>query len=212
MSNKKTVLVLFSGGIDSTYLVHDNLSKGNTVIPAYIEIKNNFSKIRLEKIVTKRLVNKFRELEYPGELRNLVKHSIGVDISNEIGFGFAQLPAWIFGLMYSINDYIDEVQIGYVMGDEIISYLDDIKKLYNSFAPLHTGKLPKLTFPLIKKHKENMFNEFPEEILELIMYCECPEYENRKYYKCGECKPCRMYKHIHDLDDTKIGSKVIKER
>lgn len=37
----KKVGVLFSGGIDSTYLIWKNLKEGNYVIPFYVEIINN---------------------------------------------------------------------------------------------------------------------------------------------------------------------------
>ena len=45
----KKVGVLFSSGLDSTYLVWKNLKDGNTVVPIYIEIENNKRKTILEK-------------------------------------------------------------------------------------------------------------------------------------------------------------------
>jgi len=45
----KKVAVLFSGGLDSTYLVWKNLNEGNIVYPIYIEIENNITKTILEK-------------------------------------------------------------------------------------------------------------------------------------------------------------------
>ena len=45
----KKVAVLFSGGLDSTYLVWKNLKDGNEVQPIYIEIQNNKVKSTIEK-------------------------------------------------------------------------------------------------------------------------------------------------------------------
>lgn len=47
--NKK-VAVLFSSGLDSTYLIWKNLNEGNEVFPIYITISNNENKTILEKI------------------------------------------------------------------------------------------------------------------------------------------------------------------
>lgn len=45
----KKVAILFSGGLDSTYLVWKNLKEGNVVLPIYVEIENNEVKTTMEK-------------------------------------------------------------------------------------------------------------------------------------------------------------------
>ena len=53
--------------------------------------------------------------------------------SNDL-LSFKQIPAWILGIIYCGElSNVDEVHIGYVMNDDAISYLSEIKKVYNSF-------------------------------------------------------------------------------
>ena len=51
----KKNLVLWSGGLDSTHLVYDNLSNGNKVSALYIELTNNDTKVKLEKAALKKM-------------------------------------------------------------------------------------------------------------------------------------------------------------
>jgi len=45
----KNILVLWSGGFDSTYLVYKNLQEGNNVFTIYNKIINSKDKIKYEK-------------------------------------------------------------------------------------------------------------------------------------------------------------------
>ena len=66
MGEVKRVGVLFSGGLDSTYLVWKNLKEGNTVVPIYLEIANNEDKSKLEKNRIELLRKVFNKLHSKG--------------------------------------------------------------------------------------------------------------------------------------------------
>ena len=92
----KKVAVLFSGGLDSTYLVWKNLTDGNDVQPIYVEVENNQTKTILEKNRTDLLVQEFCK-EFPGkihDIRYMIKVNVHalkiVYISNKYLFGFLQ--------------------------------------------------------------------------------------------------------------------------
>jgi 7-cyano-7-deazaguanine synthase in queuosine biosynthesis len=207
----KNVAVLFSGGLDSTYLVWKNLSEGNHVIPIYIEIENNEMKSILEKNRIELLREEFLK-EFSSRM-SYIRYVFKASISaNESGLYFKQIPIWILGIIYSQSLPVDEIQIGYVMNDDAISYLDDIQNIYKSYQPICDTLTP-LVFPLTKKSKWQMADELPKQYLNLIVSCENPRIIGSKdarivqYEPCCECVPCShiiesQYYHTYRFPDN----------
>ena len=194
MENNKRVGILFSGGLDSTYLVWDNLRKGNEVFPVYFTIKNNFNKPTLEKNRINVLFKSFHETY--GDLIRSPEQVITVEVTNAGNdLQLQQVPIWILGLQYSQIHGLDEIQIGYVMNDDAISYIDDIKDIYESYKGISRNQIP-ITFPLLKSKKEELFNELPKKYRDLTVACENPKIigdENADvldYEPCGDCPAC----------------------
>lgn len=194
---KKNVSILFSSGLDSTYLMWKNLKKGNTVTPYYINIKNNEAKSLLEQNRARLLIKMFQE-EFPYKVSDL---KVGIDISINISFDstlkYVQMPIWILSLLYCTTETTDEFQLGYVCGDDMVSYIDDIQKIYKSYSSILRKKV-KLTFPLIKTCKRDMLENLPENYFNLTVTCEQPiivektrDSELIEYVPCCECDPCK---------------------
>jgi len=218
---KKSVAVLFSGGLDSTYLVWKNLSEGNTVFPVYIEITNNQVKSVLEKnrigLLRREFLKEFKtpigDWEEPLANINYLL-SVGVD-ANESALRLRQLPVWMVGLSFMQSMKVDEIQIGYVSNDDAISYLDEIQAIYKSYEKITETTMIPLTFPLIKKHKWEMASELPNQYLKLVISCEGAHIVKEKdrelvsknvygssgvasdpdylieYEPCCDCQPCK---------------------
>ena len=173
----KKVAILFSGGLDSTYLVWKNLTDGNEVYPIYIEIENNDKKTMLEKNRIKLLWKEFNnEFHYNKPLNKSLLHDIQyvlkVNVSSrEDSLYFKQIPIWMFAMAFLQSLSIDEIQIGYVANDDAISYLSDIQNIYKSFEVISEPLLP-LTFPLVKNQKHQIFRELPIQYRDLIFSCE----------------------------------------
>jgi len=200
MEKNKKVVVLFSGGLDSTYLVWDNLKKGNVVIPVYFTITNNGDKPQLERNRIKLLYKKFHETY--GDLIKEPENVMGVEITNlGSGLHFHQVPVWILGLQFCQISYLNEIQIGYIMNDDVISYINDIKKIYNSYKGILDKQIP-LKFPLLKIKKELIFKELPKKYRDLTVTCENPKIignENAtilNYEPCGNCPACVKKIHV----------------
>jgi len=208
----KRVAVLFSGGLDSTYLVWKNLMDGNIVLPIYVEIENNFVKTILEKNRIKLLHKEFSKefnssITYDEKIKN-IHYGIRVSVhADENSLYFKQMPIWIFAGVFIQGMEIDELQIGYVSNDDAISYIDDIRNIYNSYQSISEPMKP-LVFPLTKTKKWQMVQELPKQYMELIFSCEDARivkgksnfdgYYKPEYYKdlieyepCCNCVPCR---------------------
>jgi hypothetical protein len=202
----KRVAILFSGGLDSTYLMWKNLKDGNEVTPIYVEIENNEVKTIIEKNRVKLLCKEFRkefddtksmfERKQVNDLVFAIK--VGVH-ANEGSLYFKQVPIWLFSVVFLQGmDNVDEIQIGYVSNDDAISYLDDIQNIYKSYQAISEPMKP-LVFPLTKMKKYKMAHELPKQYRDLIFSCEMAKIvgskdaEIIKYEACCDCVPC---KHI----------------
>jgi 7-cyano-7-deazaguanine synthase in queuosine biosynthesis len=185
------IAVLWSGGLDSTYLVYSALRAGSTVTPIYVQINNNCEKPAYEEIARKKIRESFCRMALPGILCEDLKLNIGVENLSDSRLLFMQMPIWIIATLY-VNPSIQKILIGYCMNDDAVSYLAEIKKIYHSYKHLMSDKkMPKLGFPLSKIKKREMFIAMPEEISQLTVFCENPTGK----IDCGRCDSCERYKH-----------------
>jgi len=189
----KKVLILSSGGLDSTYLVYENLKKGNLVRTLYTTVQNNGHKPESEK-KSLELQKEYFLKNFPNQLEtyyNNVEILISYPQDNLI---LKQIPLWIMSMLYYCEG-VDEIQVGYVMNDDAISFLEDIKGIYKSYEFLFDNKCPELIFPLTKTKKEEIINKIPQELINTIVFCEAPLYGGEKYKPCGGCAVCKRYKN-----------------
>lgn len=195
----KKIGVLFSGGLDSTYLIRKNLKEGNEVHPIYIEIENNRSKTILEKNRMELIWDKLsKEFNNDGNLLCKINNALKVEVnSHGGGLMFKQIPIWLFGALFQQGKHLDEIHIGYVMNDDAISYIDDILKIYKSYQIIVDDKLIPLKFPLIKMDKCRMASKLGLEYVRLTYSCEDPrivgseDAEVIDYEPCCSCPACK---------------------
>jgi len=192
------VSVLWSGGLDSTYLIYDHLKKGDIVDAFYIDIKNNLEKSKKEKAAIESL-SKYFFKNFPGYFFN-VGQVIAIDVKFcHDNFSLHQAPIWILSSLFTVGlESTDQIEIAYVMNDDAISYLDEIRKAYESLYPFIHKKYP-LVFPLSKTKKEDELQFLPKELLENITVCETETEE--KF--CGKCASCKRLRNTLDNTDRK---------
>jgi 7-cyano-7-deazaguanine synthase in queuosine biosynthesis len=181
-------LVLWSGGLDSTTMIKHLLDQGHIVDAIYIEFKNNEHKTIRELKAIESLRNIFFD-------RNPRFKFLGTAISTDFliadgNIDFKQAPVFIAGIMCTIStEKYDHVAIGYVAGDQIISWLDDLTTIYNSYHGMfsrQTSVLPNLVFPLKKWLKEDNVS-FLGDMIPYVTWCENPNESDN----CGVCTPCK---------------------
>lgn len=192
----KKVFILWSGGLDSTYLVFDNLRKGNNVTAGYIEIENNKSVVFKERTSICKLYDIFYE-NYPETFCYKELSKVLIEASGISYLHFKQIPIWLMSSLYVCGEF-DEIQIAYVMNDDAIAYLEDLKKIHRanrSIAP----DIPPITFPLAKTKKESIIETLPEFYLKQISFCEGVDSD---IPFCGECPSCnRMKNTLENMGD-----------
>lgn len=198
----KNILVSFSGGLDSTYLVYKNLKEGNKVKLCFSIIENNTNKTIVEKFCARKLYEEFLK-EFPQQIQSSFDFNTKVLINDYVGgLKFKQILIWLFSLIYHCEKETDKVHIGITLNDDINPYRKDIKRIWKSFKPFYNGKLPKIKFPIYKKQKYEIEEDLPTNYKKFITFCENPHiiYEDNlevKFENCGECDSCRRYNYLN---------------
>jgi 7-cyano-7-deazaguanine synthase in queuosine biosynthesis len=187
------IFVPWSGGLDSTRLLALLSNQGHQVTCGHIEIINNVEKNKREeearsKIIKSGYLSKYN-ISYDGCI-----YKADLSLKNK-ALGLIQVPVWIAGLVNHVCDRFDKVALGYVMNDDAISFLDDIKRIYNAYnGVMQPGeKLPKLIFPLIKSHKRILWRDLDDDVKHLVSWCENTRGDEDD---CGSCVPCSKMKHL----------------
>ena len=179
---EKTKFVLWSGGVDSTYLIWRLLKEGHKVKAGYINLVGNGEQTKRELEAISKIRPFFEKwnFEYIGE---------PIDFSVKCGNNdwCLSYPPLFLMLPYIIPQDVDEVAIGYVMNDDAISFLDEIKAIYNSMQGLCRSELPKLIFPITQIKKHDIWYGIPEEIRCYVTWCENHHGEPNKD-NCPSCK------------------------
>ena len=200
---KEKVLVAWSGGVDSTYLIDQYLSQGYEVHALPIKILNNTHQVAREMKARDTMIKR-----YFNKYNFMCLQSIEISF-DQIGdcLIYQQTPFWLMGLIISAKQDYKEVAIGYVMNDDAISHLEEIKQIWNSYAGI-APSLPPLVFPLTKTKKEHAYERLPQELKSLVTWC---ANETNDKDKCGKCIPCSRMSYLSGRGLINLVSKSRKK-
>lgn len=189
----KSCFVLWSAGVDSTYLILRLLESGYKVRAGYIHIENNIEKTKMEKraievlgdLIEERFANRLNNFEYLGTLYRAKNN-----FTSTRGIRYRQVPYFINALL--VAPITDFRALGYVQGDSAIKNLEKIRAVYNAYNLINNYVLPQLVFPLKNTSKAKILyymNEKYPDILAKCVWCEEPQ--GMFFKPCNKCTPCR---------------------
>jgi 7-cyano-7-deazaguanine synthase in queuosine biosynthesis len=185
------ILVPWSGGFDSTYLVQHLIESdpNNRVTTFYVELKNNPEKTKLENRATAAMKPVFTRL-YGDRYQDFGTQS-EFDIRGGGMFGLKQPILWLTACAYLSTSSFKKVAIGYVMNDCAMSFLDDFRNIWYGFGKLSEAKFPELVFPLAKIDKYDVHQWLKADLYPHCVCCEHPEDHHGYLAECGQCAPCK---------------------
>jgi len=212
MTTDKRPLLLFSGGLDSTYHLWWFIASGTDVDVVYIGGDQHPSKVDKEKEAVKNILIWLADLRVknPGFGRVVEVHEVNMQITS-IGSngnpGFSQVPLWIFGLSRVVKPWEhSEIILSYVQGDQYCAMVPHLQEAWKHYFKCTINSLDQHEFvpikaPLAVDHtKSSILSVLPEELLKLVWWCEIPITKGKKTTKIFPCKKCvaceRMQKEL----------------
>jgi 7-cyano-7-deazaguanine synthase in queuosine biosynthesis len=208
-------LVLFSGGCDSTLLLHDLLkenSHNRGIHSDIIALSINHDQIGANEL------NKIARTVFKFEMqrRELITDNCifgEVDINGQSGavvtsigaYGLSQPIIWSMIAMLYIRDN-DTIYFGYHYGDDFWLHKDTFEEAIQNVCKI-CNKHIKIEYPLKHLYKYEIIDSLKKRgLYDLCWYCERPTFENKP---CGDCVPCRTHRTALWQLET-FGNKDIK--
>lgn len=211
---KRTKLVVWSGGLDSTLVLHNlakESSEDNHVIAlSFIPEFLSEEKIKMERESRKNYLRFAKDKGY-----HIIHHTIKISSTIfPIGY-YPQQRYWFFNILPYIGNNHD-VYFGYIQGDCIWPINQDFIDIFEKHKHITGDYDAELHFPLTYKNKWEVLKEFKEAKIPMDCFwtCETPEIEDNKIIACGTCNPCinlNVAKYTLKLNN-KINKKIGKTK
>jgi 7-cyano-7-deazaguanine synthase in queuosine biosynthesis len=197
MENKKTILLMFSGGLDSTGVLYKLLTEKEyeeyDIHVHHIQLKNRENRNRAESIAIENIkkylkTNNFREFKYSEtefKFPDIDKrYFYDVDIYN-----------FIAGNLCWQMSYIEKVAIGRIATDITNNPMTPRRMTSDNIFSAYT-KIEKKFYPLNSFTKQQIVNFLPSDLTKLTWSCRTPIYIKGIPTKCETCMTCRELKKV----------------
>lgn len=182
------MLLLWSGGADSTLLLHDMLTDKETYDGKVRTLAINHCQVpqRKNEVVARKAIK--AELKK----RKLVWQHVETSINNSYcqpNGGPGQAVAWlVFGVSHLEPD--EDLYCGYVREDDIWHYRNLVINAFDDLRCL-LHKKGEIKFPFEWDYKTEIKQRLKDASLHnLIWYCEYPK---KNGSRCGRCKCCKRH-------------------
>lgn len=214
-------LVIWSGGVDSTYILNELLIKSSVDNPVGALSINHYFLHRGKIFGEDKMRSKFietvvNENKYPfvHDVIDFTNCGTNHNVHNATG----QITTWI---MYAHSVAKDDatIHLGILKTDSQVAHYNNLHKLVDTLNDI-TNKQVKLNFPLIRSSKLDMIQLlFKEGLEDKVWVCETPIKDTVDkevtYHHCAgrNCTPCKT--HIQNLllfRIMKTGEKEITKR
>ena len=211
LSRTDKVIVLFSGGIDSTALLYRLLSRTEAVVHAHhVHLINVEGRFTCEKIAVERLV------PYLRAHTRAFEYSESTFASNALRYsGMDIITALYCGALAAQDDLLNHrdsagrprYQYKVAVGDNAGTYQADswpspmahmIFQAASLSHPRNTQYIPQLIQPIVHLTKRQLIEELPPALLDLTWSCRRPRYlkDKDQYVECAECHSCEELKTL----------------
>jgi hypothetical protein len=169
----KNVMVLWSGGTDSTYLIYKYLSESHNVWAAYVTVRNNCGPNTQENLARRNLAPIFR-LNFGARFTDLGSvASVHLSRSNP---NLILPQAVLFPVVLNaLPPGLDEIALGYMAADQFEAplmegFVEKVRASLESFRSMVHGAKWKVVFPLLSKSKREIRALLPPAYRGLV-YC-----------------------------------------
>lgn len=194
--NNPTILLMFSGGLDSTaalyHLLTDIKYKEFDIHALHLNIRNVENRALAEKHACANIVKwlranpKYRKFEYS-------ECSIEYPAINEQFMFDHYVLSFFAGYFTSLSTNIKHVALGVNKDDVVVASTETIQNIFNSFHNnLKNANESYKIFPIIDYTKKELKELLPINLSSLTWSCRKPIYEKAIAKQCGQCKSCKQ--------------------
>jgi 7-cyano-7-deazaguanine synthase in queuosine biosynthesis len=194
-SNPNNALVLWSGGADSTCLLHEMLRRDYNV-RALTVIHPQVAAVKEQRAARANLKARFRRMGYAFKsLEVTVGHGTGkggppdfaAEPTGEDG-GVIQPVVWLTAAVaYLLRD--EDLYLGYIKSDCAIHYLPQLRLAFDQLKAV-AGRKGNLVVPMEWVSKAQVLNLLDaHKLTPLVWYCERPV----RGKPCKKCSPCMTH-------------------
>lgn len=196
MSDKRP-LMLWSGGLDSTWMLWQALQKGDVDFVT-VDGGQCRNKQRSERHARSRAMRwmhartKYRARE--------IESQVKLHLAEMPALTWSQPVPWLIGALSVIDPKRhSSLEVGYVMGDEVNAVFEALKRTWEGLQQIskHGDTVP-LNFPLGWTSKRRILENIPKGLYDCIWYCELPKKHDDPRVllrvPCERCVACITHK------------------
>lgn len=186
-------VLLWSGGIDSTYMIYRALMNGENIHVHHISMRNSEKRADHEKIAITALKEEFKNMglsfDFSTSSVDYTETYIGFDYHMYLLLGQKACIAQFKPAQICIGRNKDDID---TVDPDIISGLYKYWTVLTEYvSPTHPYVNKKVLCPLKDLTKKEIINGLPKNLLNLCWSCRTPNGNN----PCGSCKTCKEIGH-----------------
>lgn len=182
--NKPKILLLFSGGLDSTGVFYKLIHSKEELLVHHLYLSNRENRAEAEAVAVKNIIDymkKIREFSYTESYHEYPSY-------NGNFMWDSDLYNFVAGTICASVRTIKEVAIGRTKSDVGTGFEQRAErgtKILNILAP-NVSKI----YPVEEMTKKEIYEMLPKELRELTWSCRTPIYKDNNIEMCKRCKTC----------------------
>lgn len=204
LDKKSTILCMYSGGIDSTGVLHqlmtDEKFKSNPLIVHHIHIFNRENRAKAEAAAVKRILsyykqNSLREFLYTESIFNTT--GFAPLKSNRFPFDM-DVCAFMAGNICAARKDVNYVAMGRTKtdidagGDNFMQRMSRAQGIFKHVMSMEKTSTPDYIFPVMEFTKQQIWESLPEQVRKSTWWCRRPVYDQQQNARaCGKCPTCK---------------------
>ena len=185
---EQTILVMYSGGLDSLGMVYKLLTD-----PEYKDYKLHIHHVHQNNIERRAQAEAIAVQTALEELKRLgfsfaySESEIGSQVYNKKFMFDSDSINFFAGYVCSVNPDIKKVAMGMQANDHNLS-LEERRKRADKILAAFTDV--KKIYPVLNMSKRQIYNSLPEPLRDMFWSCRRPVYSEKNIAPCGRCDTC----------------------
>ena len=190
MTEKQTILAMYSGGLDSLYMVYKLLTSteysDKLIHIHHINIHNVEDRFKAEALMVNAALTKLKQHGFKFEYSESSISGPVFRKNNKVAYMYDwDIVRFYAGWIASVNPDICAIAIGREQSDVSgFAQYDSAEALVKYFA-----EIP-LIYPVFNMNKSEMYAKLPKWLQDKFWSCRTPMYQDNVPVRCGFCGTC----------------------